>query len=349
MRKFLERTGKNASYTSKISADFIEAVGLGAEESLLKRLHQTSCFNLMADDCTDTPVEELLIFCHWIEDGLPVEHFLEVVPLKSVDVKTIYSTLVEFLKEKIIQISKFIGMGFDGAATFSGNHKGVQSLLKKNSPHAVFVLFYCHLLQLACVQVTNNINGIKHVYVTLTSLWKFVHYSPKRVKCLKEVQRVLDLPELKTIKPSDTRWLAHKCCVKAVKASYSATVNSINNNIYKQTNESETLGIIKVLCKPSTVSVIYLPDYALPQVVMLSRSLQADKIDLTTIAPLVDTTPNALDDAIMPVANWVLELFDTKDDLETAIDIKITTESITSFQDRVTKPFITMLKNNISS
>ena len=106
---------------------------------------------------------------------------------------------------KNIQISKLVGMGFDGAATFSGKHKGVQSLLKKNSPHAGFAHCHCHLLQLACVQAANNINGIKHVYVTLTSLWKFFHYSPKRAKCLKEVQRVLDLPELKTIKPSDTQ------------------------------------------------------------------------------------------------------------------------------------------------
>ena len=89
----------------------------------------------MAVECTD-------VFCRCVEDGVPVEHFLEIVPLKSADAKTIYSTLVEFSKEKNIQISKLVGMGFDGAATLSGKHKCVQSLLKKNSPHAVFV--HCH-------------------------------------------------------------------------------------------------------------------------------------------------------------------------------------------------------------
>ena len=114
----------------------------------------------MADECTDvTTVEELSIFCCWVEDGVPVEHFLEIVPLKSADAKTVYSTLVEFLKEKNRQISKLVGMGFNGAATFSGKHKGVQSLLKKNSPHAVFVHCHCHLLQLACGPAANNING----------------------------------------------------------------------------------------------------------------------------------------------------------------------------------------------
>ena len=68
-----------------------------------------------------------------------------------------------------------------------------------------------------------------------------------------------------------------------------------------------------------------------------------------SIAPLVDATLNTLDDAILPAANCVLEVLDTKDDLEAATDIKITTEGITFFQDQVAKPFITMLKNNILS
>lgn len=123
--------------------------------------------------------------------------------MKATDAKTIYSAIVEFMKDKQIQTSSLIGMGFDGAATFSGKHNGVQSLLKKISPYIMFV--HCHLLQLACVLAPNVTNGIKHVYVTLTTLWKLFHYSPKRTECLKEVQGVLDLPELKIVKPSNTR------------------------------------------------------------------------------------------------------------------------------------------------
>ena len=81
---------------------------------------------------------------------------------------------------------------------------------------------------------------------------------------------MLDLPELKVVEPSNTRWLAHERCVKAVKASYSAIVNALNN-IYENTHEPEALGISKALCKPSTVCAMYLLDYALPQVAKLSR------------------------------------------------------------------------------
>ena len=174
----------------------------------------------------------------------------------------------------------------------------MQSLLKKNSPHALFVHCHCHLLQLAYVQAANATHGIKHVYVTLTTLWKYFHYSPKRAECLKVVQWALDLPELKIVKPSDTRWMAHAHCVKAVKASYSAIVNTLNN-IYEQTHEPEAVGISRALCKPSTVAAMYLLDYALPQVAKLSRALQAERIDLTAITPLVDATLNTLDDVTL--------------------------------------------------
>ena len=83
----------------------------------------------------------------------------------------------------------------------------------KIAPHTLFVNCHCYLLQLAYGQAANFTNGIKHVYVMLTALWKLFHYSPKGEESLKMVQQVLDLPELKIAKPSDTHWLAHERCV----------------------------------------------------------------------------------------------------------------------------------------
>ena len=193
----------------------------------------------MADECTDiTTIEELSIFCRWVEDERPVEHLLGIAPLMRADATSIHSTLIRFLE---IKLDKLIGMGFDGAATFSWKHNGVQSLLRQNSPHVLYVHCHCHLLQLACVQAANHTTRIKkQVYTMLTSLWKFFHYSSKRTVQLKEMQRVIDLPELKVVKPSDTRWLSHERCVKVVKESYSALVCALDN-IYKESHKPEAL------------------------------------------------------------------------------------------------------------
>ena len=51
--------------------------------------------------------------------------FIDLLPMKRTDAESIYSALVECLKSKNIQLSSLIGMGFDGAATFSGEKSGV--------------------------------------------------------------------------------------------------------------------------------------------------------------------------------------------------------------------------------
>ena len=185
------------------------------------------------------------------------------------------------------------------------------------------------------------------MYVMLTTPWKFFHYSPKQAQSLKEVQKVLDLPELKIVKPSDTRWLAHERCVKAVKTSYSAIISSLDH-IYQESHEPEPLGLKKALWKKSTISAMYLLDYVLPQVAS-GKALQTESLDLSVVSTVVEATIQSIDESLLPAANWVLELLEASDDLETAIEVKLTHQHIASFRDDVGKPFIALVKENIAS
>jgi len=143
-------------------------------EDLLKRLHQAEYFSLLADKCTNiSTIEEFSVAIRWVENGLPVEHFIELVRLLKADACTLYETLTDCIKKKGLVIGDMIEIGFDEAATFSGRHNGLSN---KNSAHSIFV--HCHLLQLVCVQATNNTQNIKHAYITLTTFWKYFHYSP---------------------------------------------------------------------------------------------------------------------------------------------------------------------------
>ena len=270
----------------------------------------------MADECTNIlTVEEMLVFCRWEEKGIPEEHFFEIIYLRQANAESIYSALVECLKEKKLQINKIVRMGFDEASTFSGKRTGVQTRIKKLAPHAFFVYCHCHLLQLACVQAENSTAGIKHMYVSLMALWKYFHYFPKRAESLKAVQSVLNLPELKIAKQSDTCWLAHERCVKAVKVRYAAIVVALDN-IHENTHEPEAPGLSKSLSKRSTVAAMYMLDYTLPQVAKLSKTLQTEHLDLLLIPSLVNSTLCAPDDTVLPAANWVLELLDKAENLE---------------------------------
>jgi hypothetical protein len=78
--------------------------------------------------------------------------------------------------------------------------------------------------------------------------------------------------------------------------------------------------------------------YVLPNVAKLSRALQAKQLDLSLISSLVESTLHTLDDAVLPAANWVLELHDQVDDLQKATEVT-----------NHGNPFIACLKENISS
>ena len=119
---------------------------------------------------------------------------------------------------------------------------------------------------------------------------------PKRVESFKEIQKALDLPELKLVKPSDTCWLALERFVKAVKTSYNSIVLA-HENIYETSHEPEALGLSKALSSHSTRAVIYLLDY-LPQLAKLSRALQTKQLNLPLIFSLVDAT-HSFNDAIL--------------------------------------------------
>ena len=152
--------------------EFVNAHETWVEESLFKQLHKAPFFfSIMADECTDvTTTEELTICCRWVESGVPEEHFIEILTLKKVNTENTFSALVEYCREKNIQLGRLIGMGFDGAAICYGDKIGVQRRLKDLSSHALFVHCRCPVLQLASVQAVNATPGIKHVYTTLMTL-----------------------------------------------------------------------------------------------------------------------------------------------------------------------------------
>ena len=58
---------------------------------------------------------------------------------------------------------------------------------------------------------------------------------------------------------------------------------------------------------------------------------------------------HSFDEALLPAANWVLELIDAQAEIEDVTGIKVTTPDVSSFQKSLAEPFLRDLKNNISS
>lgn len=63
------------------------------------------------------------------------------------------------------------------------------------------------------------------------------------------------------------------------------------------THDQEELELSKALSKVSTVAAMYMPDYTLPQLAKLSKTIQTQHLDLI-IPSLVDSTICALGDTV---------------------------------------------------
>ena len=81
----------------------------------------------------------------------------------------------------------------------------------------------------------------------------------------------------------------------------------------------------------------------------LSRTLQIKQVDLSRISSFIDAVLVSLDDAITPTANWVLELLDSKGDLQQVTGETISADKIHTLQKKVGTSFVVHLKENIWS
>ena len=132
---------RNAKYTSSTAVtDFISAIASFIRSKLLASISRSKFFTLMADECTDvSSTEELSICCQWLENGKPVEHFIDIIHITEMKAAAITTVLTEFMSSHGIDVRQMRGMGFDGAATFSGKKSGVQTRLENLSLHAIYL------------------------------------------------------------------------------------------------------------------------------------------------------------------------------------------------------------------
>ena len=135
-----------------------------------------------------------------------------------------------------------------------------------------------------------------------------------------------------------------------MKASYAAIVHVVAlDNIHESTHEPEAQGLSRALSKQSTATAMYMVDYILPQVGKLSRILQTEHLDLSLISILVDSILQTHKNAISPAANWGLELLEDREKSEESNRDQHYLCRHHHLPKNAAKPFLSHLKNNISS
>ena len=78
---------------------------------------------------------------------------------------------------------------------------------------------------------------------------------PTKSRKLKMVQSVLNLPELKVIKPNSTRWLSHERCIKAIRKELPAIILTLQE-LYESKGDAEAFGVQFILSSFEGVATV---------------------------------------------------------------------------------------------
>jgi len=67
-----------------------------------------------------------------------LEEFLGFIKIQSLNAEGIASSILEATEKYGLDMSKLVGLGFDGCSTMSGKDNGVQAIIKKSILRLVF-------------------------------------------------------------------------------------------------------------------------------------------------------------------------------------------------------------------
>ena len=131
-------------------------------------------------------------FDHW--KGTAKTEFLAIEPVcdsQGVTADAVTKKLVEILQKCELLIENLKSFVSDRANVMAGERNGLAACLQRLNQSIVNFHCTCHKLALACGDSGDQINYIKDVETTLTSIWKFFQNSPKRKNAFVSIQMQL--------------------------------------------------------------------------------------------------------------------------------------------------------------
>ncbi|XP_033221040.1 52 kDa repressor of the inhibitor of the protein kinase-like [Belonocnema kinseyi] len=136
------------------------------------------------------------------------EDFLTFVPVENTKGAYLAERILSTLKNVGIDCEYLIGQGYDGAAAMKGCFNGVQAVIRKSHPEALYVHCCSHSLNLALCH-SCQIQSARNTIGIIKSVGNFLKSSAKRTSYLKENIRQ-KFPETKyknLTAMCDTRWV----------------------------------------------------------------------------------------------------------------------------------------------
>jgi hypothetical protein len=237
LREHMKSAPNNSQYLShRIQNELIHLIGVQLQETILRPCREAPFFSLIIDETTDVSVKEQVSFIILFvsSDGLRHEEFIGFEETADTTGETLFNLVCRKLENLGLDMSKLVGLGFDGAANMSGKVKGLQARISAKVPTAQYVHCRAHCLNLAIMHCCRE-PMVRNLYSIVSEVVKFISNSPKRSHVYMSVDPSSD--RLKRFCP--TRWGRHEETLHRFLDNISTVVNTLNT-IFNESSDRDS-------------------------------------------------------------------------------------------------------------
>jgi Domain of unknown function (DUF4371)/hAT family C-terminal dimerisation region len=306
LKKHLESAASNATYISPtIQNEIINT----CDKIITRNIRSdvgTHYFSVLADETTDVAgVKQLSLtvrYVRLISDTWKVcEEFLGFTPVHNATGEGLAKSIVDYLVAKGYELANMRGQGYDGCAAMSGKLNGVQTIIRRQFPTALY--FHCanHRLNLALVHSSEE-PLIRNTLTCVNSCSVFLTGSSNRKDIFDNI--LTDMKDKKLIecgqktiqKLCPTRWVDSHRALITFKQLYTvtlATLDKIVTDSDRQTS-SQALSILDSITSPGFIVALVVTEAVAALMLPLSKKLQTPSMDMYTARKDISETMEVL-------------------------------------------------------
>lgn len=279
------------------AAEFQEAIADEIRSDISEKLRKSVAKSVLADESTDITVEKKL--CIYVkilnnETFKPETHFLANVKIHDGKARTIYDAIVQILEAKGVDTETLTALGSDGASVMTGKKNGVIALFKSKNDKIIQVHCLAHRLNLATSQAADKVKAMKEFQELLTSIFYFFKHSSVNCEKVKDVQKLLDEPQLKYKEVFSVRWFSFYSALETVFRTWDSLVTFLAENDHN----AKAKGLARKLCTYNNVAVMYMMMDIIPHMTQLCLTFQKRDLDIALVPVTIDRTKATLQEMI---------------------------------------------------
>ncbi|XP_048512595.1 zinc finger MYM-type protein 1-like [Athalia rosae] len=277
-KKYGNRGKGNTSYLSaNICNEFISIMGKQVLMKIVDELKAAKYFSISVDSTPDlSHVDQLTVIVRYVNDGIPVERFLQFLPIKEHKAEYLAETLLKFLGNYGISIKDCRGQSYDNAANMAGKYSGLQAKIKEKCKFAIFVPCAAHSLNLVVTSFFQLVQKLYNFFSSSTHRWSIL------TECLGSNKVIKYL--------SETRWSARADAVSALHRGYKqiliALISIARDTDQAGETRNEALSLARKMEKLETIVLTEIWSNILERINKTSVSLQKDTLTMDVATKL---------------------------------------------------------------